>query len=53
MEEVLIFSKQFATALFFTFFVIVLFRNYWYGRKEVIEEIRYSIFDEEELRGMQ
>ena len=50
MDGIVVFSKQFSTLLFFTFFMIVLYMTYRKDKKVEIEEMKYTIFDEEELR---
>lgn len=51
-ETVNIFSKQFSTIVFFLVFVIVIFNTYRPKNKVEIESIKYSIFDEDEKRGI-
>jgi len=50
MDELLLFSKQFSTVLFSTFFIVVLIWAYSKRNKTKLEELKYSIFTEEELR---
>lgn len=45
-------SKQVSTLIFFTFFMTVVYLTYRKGKKNEIEAIRFTIFEEEELRGM-
>jgi cbb3-type cytochrome oxidase subunit 3 len=49
-ETLVGFSKQFSTVLFFSIFMIVTFWAYRKDNKVVLEEVKYSIFDEEEIR---
>ncbi|GIW21463.1 MAG: hypothetical protein KatS3mg068_0470 [Candidatus Sericytochromatia bacterium] len=51
-ETINIFSKQFSTLIFFSVFLIVLFKTYRPRNKHKIENIKYSIFDEDEIRRM-
>lgn len=49
-ETLVGFSKQFSTVLFFLFFISVTFWAYRQENKIELEEIKYSIFDEDEIR---
>jgi len=53
MDYILLFSKQFSTVLFFLFFVGIVLWTYVLNSKTTMENIRYLIFDEEEIRRMQ
>lgn len=53
MDEILSFSKQFSTVLFFSLFMLILYLTYRKGKKNELEAIKYTIFDEEELRRME
>ncbi len=51
-ETLVGFSKQFTTILFFSFFMSVTFWAYRKKNKSELEEIKYSIFDEDEIRRL-
>ena len=51
-ETLVGFSKQFTTVLFFSFFIGVTLWAYSKRNKYELEEIRYSIFDEDEVRRL-
>ncbi len=51
-ESSVYFSKVFTTVLFSIFFAFVLVWAYWKGNKSRFEEIKLSIFDDEEKRRM-
>lgn len=46
------FGKELSTVLFFSFFMFVLFYSYRSSNKEPLEAIKFSIFDDEEIRRM-
>lgn len=52
MEELVAFTKEFATVLFFCFFTYTLFQTYHKKNKHSLEAIKYSIFTDDELRRM-
>ena len=52
-DTIIYFSKQFTTVLFSVFFTGVLIWTYRKGNKIKLENIKYSIFDDEELRRME
>lgn len=45
-------GKDISTILFFSFFMYVFYDAYKKGNKEELEAIRFSIFDDEEIRRM-
>lgn len=49
-ETMVGFSKQFTTVLFFSFFMGVTFWAYRKKNKNELEEIKFSIFEDEEIR---
>lgn len=51
-ETIVGFSKQFTTILFFTFFMGVTYWAYNKKNKYALEEVKYSIFDEDEVRRL-
>lgn len=51
-ETLVGFSKQFTTVLFFTFFMGVTYWAYNKNNKVELENIKFSIFDEDELKGV-
>jgi cbb3-type cytochrome oxidase subunit 3 len=51
-ETLVGFSKQFTTVLFFSFFTGVTLWAYSKKNKYALEEVKYSIFDEEEVRRL-
>ncbi|MFN8576889.1 MAG: CcoQ/FixQ family Cbb3-type cytochrome c oxidase assembly chaperone [Candidatus Sericytochromatia bacterium] len=51
-ETIVGFSKQFTTILFFTFFMGVTYWAYNKENKYALEEVKYSIFDEDEIRRL-
>ncbi|MFN4151279.1 MAG: CcoQ/FixQ family Cbb3-type cytochrome c oxidase assembly chaperone [Candidatus Sericytochromatia bacterium] len=51
-ETMVSLGKEISTVIFFTFFMFVLFYAYNSRNKEKLESIKFSIFDEEEIRRM-
>lgn len=45
-------GKDISTILFFSFFMYVFYDSYKKSNKEELEAIRFSIFDDEEIRRM-
>lgn len=52
LDLIISLSKQISTLIFFTFFMTIIYLTYRKGKKNEIESIKFSIFEEEELRGM-
>lgn len=45
-------GKDISTILFFSFFMYVFYDSYKKSNKEELEAIRFSIFDDDEIRRM-
>ena len=52
MNDVISIIKQANTVIFFVFFMSVFFITYFGKNTKEIENIKYSIFDENELRSI-
>lgn len=51
-ETIVSIGKDISTILFFSFFMYVFYDSYKKSNKEELEAIRFSIFDDEEIRRM-